>query len=258
MEWSVNEFQYVIKKSKSGTNHNVQARLVVSEILHDFDRDQEAGTALKGIVDLLDRAEVSRLVKQTFRRDPNAVRSRMNYFLALHRSRTDATKAREFLKAGLAKDPNDPDILIAMFRQKDADDKWKAETKRSIESAIKFFEQQRKTYSNGITNADDESTRRAYQLQLALANNQLAWLIGNTIGDIDLAIRCSHESLKLRPQTSAYLDTLGRCYYTKGDYKNAVKYQRQAVDLEPTSGQIRRQLKLFEKALAKSQKAEKP
>ena len=52
-----------------------------------------------------------------------------------------------------------------------------------------------------------------------------------------------------------YLDTLGRAYYRKGDYENAVKYQRRAAKTMPHEGQIVRQLKLFEEALAK-QKSE--
>jgi tetratricopeptide (TPR) repeat protein len=57
-------------------------------------------------------------------------------------------------------------------------------------------------------------------------------------------------SLEYVPNSAGYLDTLGRCYYAKQDYENAVKYQARAVALEPHSGQIRRQMKLFEEALA--------
>ena len=77
------------------------------------------------------------------------------------------------------------------------------------------------------------------------AYNQLAWLVGNTEGNYQEALECSLKSLELRPNTSAYLDTLGRCYYGAGDVANAVKYQSQAVALNPDSGQIRRQLEFF-------------
>ena len=62
---------------------------------------------------------------------------------------------------------------------------------------------------------------------------------------------CSHKSLEIRPDTGGYLDTLGRCYYAKGDLENAVKYQSKAVELDPHSQQIRRQLKVFQDELAK-------
>ena len=85
--------------------------------------------------------------------------------------------------------------------------------------------------------------------KLASANNQLAWLVANTRGDFDEAVRCSHRSLELRPGSAGYLDTLAHCYYAKRDYKNAVKHQLEAVQGEPHSAQMQRQLKLFQKSL---------
>ena len=91
---------------------------------------------------------------------------------------------------------------------------------------------------------------------LATMNNQYAWLISNTEGDLQLALRCSQRSLELQPNFSTYLDTLGRCYYAVGDYENAIKYQRRAVELEPFAMSMKRQLQLFETEL--QQKKAKP
>ena len=52
------------------------------------------------------------------------------------------------------------------------------------------------------------------------------------------------------PHPAAYLDTLGRSYFAVGDYANAVKFQARAVQQEPHSMQLQRQLKLFRAALA--------
>ena len=86
--------------------------------------------------------------------------------------------------------------------------------------------------------------------KLAQRLNDYAWLVGNTEGNVEQALRFSQESLRLRPGTPGYLDTLGRCYYRLGDCENAVKFQRQAVRRDPHSGQLIRQLELFESALA--------
>ena len=55
--------------------------------------------------------------------------------------------------------------------------------------------------------------------------------------------------MDLRKDSPGYLDTLGRCYYAADDLENAIKYQKQAVELDPDSQQMRRQLKMFETAL---------
>ena len=95
-------------------------------------------------------------------------------------------------------------------------------------------------------------TRKA-AVRLASLYNQYAWLVGNTTGDYETALRYSHRSLELRPGTAGYLDTLGRCYYAKQDYVNAEKYQLQAVRRDPHSGAVQRQLELFQRTLQKQQ-----
>ena len=56
-----------------------------------------------------------------------------------------------------------------------------------------------------------------------------------------------------RCNVGGYLDTLAHCYYAKGDYENAVKYQTEAIKSEPHSQAISRQLEVFRKALAAKQ-----
>ena len=84
--------------------------------------------------------------------------------------------------------------------------------------------------------------------------NQLAWLIANTEGDFQEALRASRKAaLELRPNDPGLLDTLGRCYYALGDLENAVKYQSKAVEFNPHSGLMNKQLVLFQEALAKKE-----
>ena len=104
--------------------------------------------------------------------------------------------------------------------------------------------------------ADDMRKKIKRSPRDATNYNQLAWLIGNTEGDMNEAIKLSKKSLELSPDTGGYYDTLGRAYYGKGDYENAVENQLKAVELDPHSGQIQRQLKLFQDAL-KEKKAKK-
>jgi outer membrane protein assembly factor BamD (BamD/ComL family) len=50
---------------------------------------------------------------------------------------------------------------------------------------------------------------------------------------------------------------LGRCYFAAGDLENAIKYQRQAVEKHPQVQVMRRQLAMFEKALAEGHAKDK-
>ena len=126
-----------------------------------------------------------------------------------------------------------------MHRFPRADDEWKADTRQKIQEAVTDFERELKR----LRAAGDIANRTAVAMNL----NQVAWLVGNT-GSDKQAVERSRKSLELRPQTPGYLDTLGRAYFSVGDLKNALKYQRRAARLEPFSQQIQRQLKEFEDA----------
>ena len=93
--------------------------------------------------------------------------------------------------------------------------------------------------------------------------NELAWTLGNTIGDFDAAIQYSEKSIAIvaeitRDQGSreegGYIDTLAHCYAGKGDFETAVKYQARAHELEPHTLQIARALEQYRERLEKERK----
>ena len=87
--------------------------------------------------------------------------------------------------------------------------------------------------------------------------------MANTGGDADEARRSSERSLELlrthaddkdiRLSEAGYLDTLARCRYAQGDLEGAVEVQSKAVEQDPHSGQMSKQLKLFKEELAARQ-----
>lgn len=235
-DWAQREYRYVITLGPAASRTAMFATVWLAEMLHDQAQELPAAEVLQKLVEAMDKDATVLQGLQRISRDPEAVRSRMDYFFSLHfASQGDRVKQKEHLDRAIQHDPSDADVLIAMYRFPDADDEFRAKTLRMIEAAAVQFEGLIEEFSDDAT-----------------GYNQYAWLIGNTEGDIDKAIRYSHRSLELRPATAGYLDTLAHCYYTKGDYANAVRYQEQAVDLEPHSGQLSRPLEKFRQALEES------
>lgn len=253
-DWAQAEYEAVINQSDPGSLHDLRSRFLLSEMLHDLQRELPAAKVLQVVVDLMDKdGDVVSMITR-MGRTPGGVRSRMHYFYAEHfKMQGDTEKQMGHLAKGVEADPTDADVLIAMYRLEGASEQWQQTTKESISKAADSFRDDIRANQRQAAAAPTEEVRALYNRQLASANNQLAWLVGNTIGDYDEALRCSHRSLELRPETAGYLDTLGRCYYAKGDFENAVKYQSRAVELEPHTRQIARQLELFQKALQESQ-----
>jgi len=149
---------------------------------------------------------------------------------------------------GLAADELEVDVLIAMYRLKTADASWKKTTSLHVKKAADDLRKQMSELNARQAQSRNATERTLAKFQLAFVNNQLAWLIANTEGDFDEALRCSLRSLELYADRAGFLDTLGRCYYAKGDYRKAIEYQGKAVKLEPHSPAIRRQFELFQSA----------
>lgn len=252
-KWSEREYRQVIERAPAGSLHELRSRFLLSEMLHDLEQESAAAQVLQAVVDNMEKDKNVITTAARMRRDQGGVGSRMHYFYSeRYRSEGNVEKQKEHLQKGVQSDPTDADVLIAMYRVDGADKQWRNTTRQRIKEAAKKFRDQIRQWEQEVASAASEDVRAYYRRELAAANNQLAWLVGNTEGDYDEALRCSQRSLELRPNTAGYLDTLGRCYYAKGDYANAVKYQTRAVELEPHSGQIRRQLELFRQALEAS------
>jgi len=256
-KWSEREYRHVMKQAPVGSLDELRSRFLLSEMLHDMGRELPAAQILQAVVDNMDKDKNVVQAASRMRRDRGGVGSRMHYFYSeRHRSEGNVEKQKEHLREAVESDPTDADVLIAMYRVEGGDEEWRNKTKECIKETVQGFRDQMRKCQQEVASATSEEFRAYYRRELASANNQLAWLVGNTEGDYDEAVRCSQRSLELRPNTAGYLDTLGRCYYSKGDYANAVKHQTRAVELEPHSGQIRRQLELFKKALEASVKPE--
>lgn len=254
-EWAELEYRHVVAAMDEEPAEAVRAALYLSELLHDLGRESAAGEVLKSLVETIEaKDEVRKVVEESLGRDVDGITSRMFYFLAQHEAQQkNFEKQRELLLEGYSNDERDADVLIAMYRAEEADDQWRQETRERIKKAADSYRKQLKEFDERLNSARSFEERAFSKFQLALTNNQLAWLVSNTEGDFDESLRCSQKSLELQPGNAGFLDTLGRCYYAKGDFENAVKCQSQAVAKEPHSPLMIRQLELFQEALRKQQ-----
>lgn len=266
-EWAEAEFRIVLETEDLVSAKNVVARRQLAEMLHDQQRDKQAGEAIEPIAVALQQMDVDPLGKkqpnpmrsmlENEGYSPGALLSRMHFFFAMdHLQRGEHEPALARLNKGIAEDSDDVDVLIALYRLPEQTEQRRAETRRLVRDATVSAQEQIDNYTKYLAqvqfqnNASDlERIKRA----VASANNQFAWLVANTEGDYEAAVAASHESLKLRPGEAAYLDTLGCSYFAAGDLANAIKYQSEAIRKEPHSGQMRRQLARFKEAAEKRQ-----
>lgn len=252
-DWSIREYKRLVASDERQDwridYYRGKATEAFAELLHDRQRHEEAADVLKA---LLGADDADDDLPQGSDRDQSSKMARMYYFRSEHfRKAGDRENQIKYLKRAFGADSSDADVLIAMHRLPRADSEWKRLTNQRIQVAVSNFERD-------LTRM--RGTQASNRFQAALTLNQIAWLVGNTGSAHTEAVRQkaveqSRRSIALRPRAAGYLDTLGRTYFSIGDFDNAIKYQRLAVKLEPFSQQIVRQLEEFENSLASSKQS---
>jgi tetratricopeptide (TPR) repeat protein len=243
-DWSEREYRHVIGITGQESEDCIKAEGRLSEMLHDQQRDLAAAKVLQKLVDAMNHdAPLVQKVQQVEQVMPPV--ARMHYFYACHYgAQNDREEQWKHLEEGIAQNPGDTELLIEMYRASADNPQRHKRVQELVRDAVD------KLHNQIAVTSDDGLLCNLY--------NEYAWLVGNTEGDLDLAIQYSLKSIELARQPefgvteSGYLDTLAHCYARKGDYESAVKYQTRAVELEPFTLQIVRALDQFKAGLEKS------
>ncbi|RIK77298.1 MAG: hypothetical protein DCC68_17625 [Planctomycetota bacterium] len=247
--WAEREFRYAMEHSPPASLLAISSGLELAAMLQDQERYLDAAKARETVVKTIDAnaglREQLELAEGSYF-TPKRIRAGMEYCYAMHSAQQgDRAKQIEHLDKAAGLDPLDADVLIALFRLPEQDESRRTKTRRLIENATRAFELA--IAEREAEPADPDSERR-----LAIKYNEYAWLVSNTFGDFDLALKYSIKSNDVFDNNEGgLLDTLGRCYYAKGDLDNAIRIQARANQLEPHGGAIARQLKFFREEAAK-------
>ncbi|MCI0334663.1 MAG: tetratricopeptide repeat protein [Planctomycetes bacterium] len=248
-KWAVREYRRSINDQNVASHEGILARIYLGSLLHDYEQHQEAADVLEPLAkSVKNEGKVGQLyaeLQRYYERRLNlpkaeAVLARFHYYRACqYHQEKHWSRERSELEDAIKLDPTDADVLIAMYRLPESDDAWREAVRKRIRDLCRQFQQEID---------ENPSDPNAY--------NQWAWLVSNTEGDYQKAIRYSHRSVELIPSSAgdsagaSFLDTLGRCYFAAGDLENALKYQRQAIEKVDYMQVMHRQLAQFEKAMA--------
>ena len=250
-EWAVREYRRAIDKQPNESLEVIVARHNASALLHDYEHEKEAADILEPLKKAVtDEGRFSQLYAKTreYWSDqvdlptPEEIAAHYHFYRARqYQQEKDWKRARKELELAIKAEPKDADVLIDMYRLPESDNEWRANVREQI-----------RKLADTLQHEIDESPTDASPY------NQWAWLVSNTEGDYQQAIRYSQRSLELNKHgdsgAASFLDTLGRCYYAAGDYENAIKYEREAIAKVEHLQVMQRQLALFEKARADKNK----
>ncbi len=208
----------------------------LAEMFHDQGNHQAAANALQSALEVFSQWNLRQ--QELAGRRRYEMMARMLYFRACHaKEQGDRAAELRHLEEALRADPTEVDALIAFYRFPEATPEQRQQATRLVQKAAARIKEQI---------ADDPSDANAY--------NQYAWLVGNTEGNLDEALRFSRMSLELSPNNAAYLDTLAHVHFARGELEEAVRVQTKAVQLQPHSGLLVKELHVFRAALQANKK----
>lgn len=253
--WAEREYRYAIEHSPAGSFLALSTNLELAAMFQDQEQFLDAANARDAAVKAIEghaglREQLELVGEGYFA--PKRIRAGREYCFAMHHAKAgDRAKQIEHLDKAVDLYPFDADALIALYRLPDQDEERRAATRRLISTATRTFQKE-------IDRREAESADPRSIYVLAAKCNEYAWLVSNTFGDYDLALKYSIKSNEVYENSEAgLLDTLSRCYFAKGDLANAIRIQTKANQLDPHSGAIARQLKFFQEEAAKRDAARK-
>lgn len=230
-----------------------QIRIDFAQFFWDGGKHAEAAEVLKPLAgEALNNQELELPAAPHEFRNPALLLANFYFYSGLAAlDRGDKESASDFLQKSLEAEesfPN-PDAVIAMQRL-GSEEPFSSYFQRHFDKMTRSFRIRVIQAEEQLARSVDRRSRAVAAPNLAAECNQLAWLLGKCGVHPEEAINLSLRSLELKPDEPTYLDTLARCYFAAGQIENAVRTQRQAVQLAPHERQLAAQLKEFEAALA--------
>ncbi|MCC9603219.1 hypothetical protein LOC67_21940 [Stieleria sp. JC731] len=256
-DWAEREYRAIVGNCGIETYVGIRSRINLSSLFAEQLNHADAVKTLAPLVDRIERDQefVKKLLAydmlSQFIQSEYHFRTAMALLAKEPVSQEDLEQAKVKLQTAYNQDSGNIDILIQMFRIDDPNDQdWQTQVARQLKQHIQASSEAIRRYEASKRAMSDDR----YRMLLGEKYNEYAWLVANTKGDYQQALRYSQQSLKLSSddnptQRAARLDTCARCYFAIGDIENAIVTQKEALQYDRNSLPMIRQLAEFEAAL---------
>jgi tetratricopeptide (TPR) repeat protein len=248
--WAIKEYEQVLARAADQGFFPGQPAFELASLYHDQGKFLEAGKAIEKCV-----GKPTAILPNPFQPNshgyvPKQAKAQMYYYFGRHwESQGDRKKQREFMEKAFKEDPTDSYAVIGFYQLPDLTPEEKGRCKAASQKlADSFREAMQSEQSEQSPNEDPIPAPYLTSREASLCNG-LAWLLVNTDGNFDEALKHAKRAVELEPKSGAILDTLAHVYFAKGDFENAVKTEEKACEFDKHSVLLKQTLEKFKKAL---------
>lgn len=245
--WALREYQSVIDAVPIDNSTSVNCRLEAANLLSELGRHADVIELLEPLVDRVEKDRDMRRITPLMRQD-QAISGMLLYHQAeLSIEQGNIAEACEKLQKAYDIDQNNIDVLIRMYRL-EHDQAWRETVLRQVNTKIREYE-----ILIAQTAGRGNFLMGRAGLEPADAYNNYAWLVSNTEGNFERALKLSLRSIEQTEPgdtqaAAARMDTCARCYFALGQIDQAIAMQRRAIMRMPHSPPLQQQLDVFKKA----------
>ncbi len=233
-DWAEREYRLVTEHAPQDSVVRANTFLRLASMHHAEQQDEKASDILRAFLAEVEKSPKTReALTDGLGTTIDEVRALDHFYRATAaEANRDGAKQREELENALQADPAEADVLIAMYRLDDTNKKWREKARQLIRESSEHLQREISQLRRQEEVGERETAASARRSLLSALNNY-AWLVSNTEGNFEEALRFSQQSLAMAPGDPGLLDTLARCYYSLGEFDQALKYQRWAAQTQP-------------------------
>ena len=152
-DWAVREYHKAIEKQPSETGEPFLARVSLANLLHDHELEKEAAEVLQPLVNSVQGEAAIAQLYANIRNfysgraidlpEPDVVVARYHFYRACqYQLEKDLTRAKDGADLAIKFNPQDADVLIAMYNFPEGDAKWHQAIRQRVRQMAQQFQQQ--------------------------------------------------------------------------------------------------------------------
>jgi tetratricopeptide (TPR) repeat protein len=236
------------KKNDGFDASDLMASRLLARILHDRNDELAAALVLESSIDRFRQS--TRLAT----RSTELARDEALVELACYRHRYHVTNgeddlALKHLADGLQLAPDNSELLIAAWRYHHGSPDWSETVEELIEISLARLEQQ--IHHGQLTRPNDSRDRHSHQYELRAAMNSYAWLASSTNRHLETASKYARIAAADSADSVELMDTLACCLAARGQFREAIEWQRRALASAPHDQRLQANLARFQESVAR-------